>query len=175
MKPKYFLITTVLILNFITCIYSQKSNTADLISVKTYIVGRGAEYYKNNYVNDRNNYFSLINVTNNQDTAISFMIMSASWAIDNFVVDNDSIYLKYIGNDANIPVKIKLESKKSVKFTVILRFRNASIINKYFKVGFSITDINDFNSQKKKRSSGKVYWSNKVKLEYSGIKYEIEE
>ena len=80
--------------------YSQKTSTRDLVSVKAYIVGKGSPAFNKD---DDQNFFSVATVTNIQDTIISFWIMNESWAVENWITDNDSIYLKFLGNDLNSP------------------------------------------------------------------------
>src|SRR6185369_5482007 len=82
--------------------FAQKTASKDVISVTLNIIGYGVtDYYKDKSAG----YYAMTTLKNNQDTAISFVIMDCSWARDNWVASNDSIFLGDRGCDANSPIR----------------------------------------------------------------------
>jgi hypothetical protein len=103
--------------------------------------------------------------------------MCGSWPKDNLKIDNDSIYVDFVGNDFNSPVKIKLLPHKAISFDCILIPKSENLINKYFRLGSNFTNPGNFlNSKRPKLSSKdlKTYWSKKIKLEGNLFQYKIE-
>jgi hypothetical protein len=147
--------------------YSQKPDTARKISVTLNIIGYGStDYFKEKEAG----YFAMATVTNNEDTAISFVIMECSWARDNWVASNNSIFFGDRGCDANSPIRIKLLPHKSINFYGVIRIVNKGAANKKIRLGFLYyTSFNNLLDAKSK--SYRKYWSNDVNLEDNLFKY----
>lgn len=174
---KVFLKIVIVFVLFINNCYSQAHDKTELVSVKSYIVAKGKheDLYKNGIKKDY--YFLLVRITNQQDTTVPFYIMSGSWTIDNFEINNDSIKLVFFGNDVNTPTRIILKAHQSIIFNVMAEALSEKITIPQFRVGFHFTDIRDnyIRKDQKYSKNAKRFWSNEMKLEDPGIKYEVEE
>lgn len=157
-------------------VYAQQVNNDSLLSVKIHIVGEGTPEYREK---EKKSFFTMATVTNNQDTAVSFWIMSCSWAI-NWVHDNDSVFLTSgVECDKNFPVLIKLLPHKSINFyTTLVCLNQDELANKYVRLGFLYygpkESSGDFFRAKLKSDEVPKYWSNRVKLENNLGRYEVE-
>jgi len=175
------LLVTIIIVNQA---FSQNKKKLDLVSVSAEIVGKGnhtslAINSSCDGISDSSNYFTLLSITNNQDTAIHFVTMLCSWE-GNWTSDNDSILLYHPCCDMNFPIEIKLEPHKSVKFYGLLRARyNKDVIGK-FRLGVTLPNLDisagtfyhsKFLTALKQQQ---IHWSNELKLEDHIFGFKIE-
>lgn len=168
---------TVLLIFFLivnTNIFSQKNNDTDIISVKSYVVGKYESILEKGSVE---RYFILGCVSNNRDTTISFWIMSRSFPINNWSSSNDSIWLEIPQNNNNSPVPIKLLPHQTINFYFVAIPKNATLKNKAFQLGFNFTDPKASKLPYDQNRNEKVqkYWSNLLILEDKTFHYEIED
>lgn len=157
-------------------VYSQKKDTADLVSVALHIIAEGTtKYYKDN----GSGFFAMVSVTNNQDTAISFWIMTCSWPDVNWVTSSDSVYFGSHGCDSNFPERIELLPHKSINFYGVFTRLGKKPIGRKVKLGFiyfsSFNDIFEASAERSKLKNFKKYWSNQVLLEDNLFNYQKEE
>jgi hypothetical protein len=154
---------------FMCCIqqgYGQKADTLHLISVSLRIIGKGTPQYPKDA---SPGYFALATLTNNQDTAIHFWIMTCSWYAHNWLSSNDSIH--FFGSpvcDRNIPDRINLIPHQSMDFYGLLEPRNNKPLPKTVKLGFiyfaSFNDIYDFLHGRNNPENLKIYWGNQARI-----------
>ena len=157
------------------------------ISVKLEITGK--EYFK--YGRDskaRDHFFSRVCITNQEDTTITFWMMSCSWWLKTLQFDRDSMQFSTGGCDKNIPVEIKLKPGKSIIFypvfhdNSIYRFAHGYSVdskkaahpaypvqskdNKPVRIGFILLKNNSKDPYMETNfvKSGQTYWSNPVQL-----------
>lgn len=85
--------------------HAQRADTGILVSVSIRLIGQGATttLYQN-----ISGYYLMASVTDRQDTAITFWIMSCGWPYSNWVTNNDSAHVGWQGCDGNIPIEIHL-------------------------------------------------------------------
>lgn len=148
------------------------AQTKEPVKVSLHIVGQGHPMYKQ-YGDSV--YFAMISVTNITDAPIKFWIMSCSWPSANFVDDNSSFYMRYIGCDSNIPEEITLQPHKSIHFYPMFTQSWREEKSNKLKVGFIYVenghDILGFNGSREKPDKCKKYWSNEVELENNSFRY----
>jgi hypothetical protein len=113
-----------------------------------------------------------LSIVNKSNKEISFWIMSCSWH-DNFIVNNDYVYLRGTECDSNFPETIKLKSNDSIVHngTVIIRNHTWGRTVETTKFGFiyinsdSCKDYQNYLEIIKDRSKQKsIIWSNPLYL-----------
>jgi len=170
------------------------------ISVKLEITGKGFFQYGQD-TKVRDDYFSRVCITNQEDTTITFWMMSCSWWHQTLIFDTDSMEFSTGGCDKNITVEIKLKPGKSIVFYPVFHdnsiyrlshgyyvdskkvehpaFPVQSKDNRQVRIGFILlkneakTPYMDPDNFVK---SGQTYWSNPVPLNrYRNNSYRVEE
>ena len=168
-------------------------------SVQLEITGKG---YFNFDRGERkhDDYYSKVTVTNQEDTTITFWMMSCSWWSHTLLFDSDSMQFSTGGCDKNIPVEVKLKPGKSIVFYPVFHdnsiYRNSYIPyvdslnvvhpaypvqskdNKPVRIGFILMKNNSKDPYMETNfvKSGQIYWSNPVQLShYYNNGYRIED
>jgi len=146
------------------------------VSVKMEITGKGYyQYGKDTRV--REDYFSKISLTNQEDTTLTFWMMSCSWWEETLIFDRDSMEFSASGCDKNIPVKVALKPGKSLIVYPVIH-ANSKKINQV-RIGFVLMKEEELNNHFADRATflkiKNVYWSNPVSLEYRNNGYRMEE
>jgi hypothetical protein len=115
-------------------LFAQNKDTTDaLLKIDVSIVGKGFVDFGNT---KGDVFFTLIRLTNKQDTTINVPLWTCSWPVFNFVDNSDSIALIFIGCDRNFPLQTKLQSKESIEFYAGIRMRPGLSYLKKIKLGF---------------------------------------
>ncbi|MBI3717357.1 MAG: hypothetical protein HY252_02010 [Sphingobacteriales bacterium] len=158
-------------------VFSANKDSLELISVKARILYTG--YYNEVAANknmNKNNFFVFASITNNQDTAISFYLWTCDWPIENFTTDNDSIYIKATGCDANFPKLIKLKPHQTISFnSLAISHRQENPKNNLFRIGFCFYDTVWHVRKRPPKNEIKWYWSNPLTLVQISHEYTIED
>lgn len=167
------------LLIFICNSHSQVSSKKDIITVKIFPIAQGiSTHIPNQYKIANQSYFTYMSITNNQDTTISFYLMSCSWMIDNWISDNDSISLLFLGCDINTPLYITLLPHQLIDFSAIIITKPHTEMSTLFRFGFLYfkkeKDLLDYIPKKNKTDNIRIYWSDAIKLEDNLFKYHIE-
>jgi hypothetical protein len=179
MKVSVIFFKTSILFSLITLhlpTYSQETRKHDFVSVKAYSILRGTPSGREK---DSCTYFTTAIVTNNSNSTIVFWIFNCSWPVNNWLVDNDSIYVRYRGCNSNFPVEIKLLPHKSIDFYGgVVTIGKQDLIDKYFRLGFIYFETEKqawsyFEGKTHRRDVEKI-WSNKIKLEKYAYRYEVE-
>ena len=174
-----FPIRTFLLSISLSCVFgkaqAQITGESGLIAISLHIIGKGT-INESNY--DIPGYFVMATITNQQDTAIEFFIMSCSWASDNWIPSNDSINFREPGCDINIPAHIHLPAHGSIYFYGLLKRVGARPFCQKVKLGFRyITNSADLlfsSAERKKVEKPIIYWSNEVEVRDNLFKYQID-
>ncbi len=173
-----------LLLNSLCClaqkVSAQNINEKAFISVSLQIIGKGTvrAYQDAKGSHNDTGYFTVATVTNQQDTAIVFWIMSCGWPSANWLTSNDSLYCGNFGCDINIPDDIRLKPHQSIHFYGLLsRFRQKPFCRKV-KLGFKyyrdLIDLWHFPNSTIKPAPPTVYWSNEVEIKDNLFEYQID-
>jgi hypothetical protein len=116
-------------------------------------------------------------VTNKQDTAIHFWVMTCSWPSENWVSSNDSVFCAYPGCDSNFPIQIDLLPHQSLNFYGILAHTVKTSFPKIVKLGFRYFTRGDAlfeTSAQTRNAAAALFWSNEVELRDNLFKFQME-
>ncbi|MFT3911406.1 MAG: hypothetical protein QM737_18790 [Ferruginibacter sp.] len=135
----------------------------DKITASVEIVGKGNPIHCT--LPDSNWYFAKFAVRNNTDSTIKLFISDPFW-YNNWITENDSIFITPFAGDGGMFVPFDLSSKKSQIFYGVIRPKLGTISNQ-LRIGFvdfrrSAIISSGFRESQLKQ---KIYWSNKIKLE----------
>jgi len=148
-----------------TSLITYSQNKEEVITVQAFVGGPHQSVFQNN--SNDTSYTAIGIVRNNQDTAISFLIMEKSWFIDNWITDNENILRDFNGWSLNSKKEIKLLPHQSIQFSFELVIRKNVHIKESFKLGFMFSD-NPFSSTQipieERIKKEKIYWSNSLTL-----------
>jgi len=173
-----------LVLNFVFCVAqkgsAQNMNEKAFISVSLQIIGKGTikAYQDAKGSHYDTGYFTIATLTNQQDTAIVFWIMSCGWPWTNWITSNDSVYCGNDGCDGNIPEDIRLKPHQSIHFYLLLRRFRQNLFCRKVKLGFKyyrdLLDLWNYPNSKIKPAPPTVYWSNEVEIKDNLFQYQID-
>ena len=168
------LISSILSFGFAK-VQAQNGNSNPLVGVVLKVIGKGVVAGLNN---GEPGYFVMATVTNRQDTAIKFLIMSCSWASRNWLTNNDSIAFHEPGCDTNIPIDIHLRPHQSIEFYGVLTPMGKKPPGQKVKLGFRYysneRDLWPPYRQETKVAKPVIYWSNEVDVKDNLFKFQIE-
>ena len=171
--PLKIVVSVAVLAAFVTT-YSQTSNNSALISVNLSIVGKGTPTLCSD---SSNYYFANLTISNTQDTTIRFWIMSCSWPIDNWLINNNAVSLRFCGCDSNIPVEVVLSPQKSIEFYSAIKYHRKDSSGVRIRAGFlyftSARDIFNNAGTTSKNINRIKFWSNEVELKDNLYSYEI--
>jgi hypothetical protein len=168
-----------LLSTFLPCVFekaeAQNADANGLVAVSLHVVGKGTV---NELNHDVPGYFVIATVTNQQDTAIKFWIMSCSWATQNWISGNDSIYFHEPGCDINLPIDIHLRPHQAIQFYGVLAHSGAIPFSKKVKLGFRyFTNEGDLwptPGRQTTLTKPTIYWSNEVDVKDNLFQYQID-
>jgi hypothetical protein len=154
---------------------AQNAGNSGPIAISLHVVGKGTIHESNHAIPG---YFVMATITNQQDTAIKFFIMSCSWASQNWITSNDSIYFREPGCDINVLADIHLRPHQSVHFYGALTSSGKKPFSKKVKLGFRyITNAADewfTSAERPKVEKPTIYWSNEVEVKDNLFEYEVD-
>jgi hypothetical protein len=174
-----FPICTIVLSISLSCVLgkvqAQNAGESRLISISLQVIAKGTINESNH---DIPGYFVIATITNQQDTAIKFFIMSCSWASENWITSNDSIYFREPGCDINLPADIHLRPHQSIHFYGVLTRSGTKPFSKKVKLGFryftNAADLWSSLSERKKVEKPTIYWSNEVEVKDNLFEYQID-
>lgn len=172
MRASKRIFDVIMLILVTSCGHTQSAAKSDNIAVSLDVIARGnTDYYKEK----QEGFFIKTSVKNIRDTVISFVIMSCSWPSDNWITDNESIYITDRGCDGNSPTRISLEPSQTVSFYGFVKDTDHKLEGKKFKLAFLYYDsFSDLLAIPQTTNEIKKYWSNEVKLEDNLFKYRID-
>ncbi|MDF2188219.1 hypothetical protein [Paraflavitalea sp. CAU 1676] len=166
------LIAVLLTNNF--CV-AQSKDTTDKVSVTVEVISKGSSDY---YKEKAEGYFIRASVSNTQDTAISFVVMTCSWPSDNWATNNLAILMSGRGCDSNSPERITLEPQQSISFNGFIMDTHQKLAGKKFRFAFlyydNFDDLLVFYKERKPKKEIPAFWSNEVRLEDNIFSYKVD-
>ena len=162
----------------LSCVFgkAEAQNAAAIgpVAVSLHVIGKGTI---NEFNQEAPGYFVMATVTNQQDTAIKFLIMNCSWASSNWITSNDSIHFHEPGCDGNFPIDIHLRPHQSIQFYGMLTRAGEKPFGKKVKLGFRyITDEAYYWAAARHTTVAKppIYWSNEVEVTDNLFRFQID-